>query len=440
MNGFGRESRGSNKLKKLVFVILVPFILIVLFYFIYKLFLVSPPLVEGMDAFRLLPAEKTISLTVKNASSFEVFITQGLKSIPLIQEKPEGSEKIFSITVRPKDLGLNEGKTVVTIKARSGLFRKADYTVDSLVDTIPPKLGVVRYPRRLKQGMGGLAILNASGADRLYVKLGRHTFKAYPFSDGDGAGKNGYLVLFPIPFDMKPGTVLYAIAEDKAGNRTVKTLPTRIVKNRFRSSSINLSDRFMNAVIYPLLNETENDDPVSSFKKVNEVWRARDAARLVDISRDSGPVKLWKGRFLQLKNSKVMASYGDGRVYSYKGKPISRSVHLGYDLASVEHTPVEAANSGVVRFAGEFGIYGNTIVIDHGLGLMSLYGHLSEIDVKEGQKVGKGEIIGRTGSTGLAGGDHLHFGILIQGIEVSPLYWWDPVWVKNNIENFTGGG
>ncbi|HDY70889.1 MAG TPA: M23 family metallopeptidase, partial [Nitrospirae bacterium] len=60
--------------------------------------------------------------------------------------------------------------------------------------------------------------------------------------------------------------------------------------------------------------------------------------------------------------------------------------------------------------------------------------------VKEGQKVGKGEIIGRTGSTGLAGGDHLHFGILIQGIEVSPLYWWDPVWVKNNIENFTGGG
>ena len=212
MNGFGRESRGSNKLKKLVFVILVPFILIVLFYFIYKLFLVSPPLVEGMDAFRLLPAEKTISLTVKNASSFEVFITQGLKSIPLIQEKPEGSEKIFSITVRPKDLGLNEGKTVVTIKARSGLFRKADYTVDSLVDTIPTKLGVVRYPRRLKQGMGGLAILNASGADRLYVKLGMHTFKAYPFIDGDGAVNNGYLVLFPIPFDMKPCTVLYAIA------------------------------------------------------------------------------------------------------------------------------------------------------------------------------------------------------------------------------------
>jgi len=136
---------------------------------------------------------------------------------------------------------------------------------------------------------------------------------------------------------------------------------------------------------------------------------------------------------LQLRNSKVMASYGDRRVYLYKGKPISRSVHLGYDLASVSNAPVEAANSGIVRFAGDLGIYGNAVVIDHGLGLMSLYGHLSEILVKDGQSVKKGELIAKTGSTGLAGGDHLHFGILVQGIEVSPLYWWDSRWIKANV-------
>ena len=128
-----------------------------------------------------------------------------------------------------------------------------------------------------------------------------------------------------------------------------------------------------------------------------------------------------------------MAIYGDKRTYIYKGKTISHSVHLGYDLASNAHSPVEAANSGIVRFAGDLSIYGNTVIIDHGMGLMSLYGHLSVINISEGQKVSKGDIIGKTGSTGLAGGDHLHFGILIDGYEVSPLFWWDPHWIKVNI-------
>ncbi|HDK82026.1 MAG TPA: M23 family metallopeptidase, partial [Nitrospirae bacterium] len=118
------------------------------------------------------------------------------------------------------------------------------------------------------------------------------------------------------------------------------------------------------------------------------------------------------------------------------GKAISRSVHLGYDLASVSNSPVEAANSGVVRFSGDLGIYGNTVIIDHGMGLMSLYGHLSTVTVRQGQSVEKGDIIAQTGSTGLAGGDHLHFGILLHGIEISPLYWWDPHWIKVNILDY----
>ena len=139
--------------------------------------------------------------------------------------------------------------------------------------------------------------------------------------------------------------------------------------------------------------------------------------------------------FLQLKNSAVMATYGDQRTYFYGGESVSESAHLGYDLASTEHAPVEASNSGIVKFAGNLGIYGNTIVIDHGLGLMSLYGHLSELLVEIGKQVEKGEIIANTGSSGFADGDHLHFSILINGIEVSPLYWWDAHWIKVKIED-----
>jgi murein DD-endopeptidase MepM/ murein hydrolase activator NlpD len=186
-------------------------------------------------------------------------------------------------------------------------------------------------------------------------------------------------------------------------------------------------------VVSPLLNEMNITDPEGSFKKVNEEWRKDSSMKLIEISRKTEPKMMWEGRFLQLKNSKVMAVYGDARTYLYDDKAISRSVHLGYDLASFSNAPVEAANTGIVRFADDLSIYGNTIIIDHGLGLMSLYGHLSVMMVKEGQAIKKGDIIAKTGATGLAGGDHLHFGILIHGYEVSPLYWWDANWIKTSV-------
>jgi murein DD-endopeptidase MepM/ murein hydrolase activator NlpD len=201
-------------------------------------------------------------------------------------------------------------------------------------------------------------------------------------------------------------------------------------------SSIEIDDSFIQSVVLPLLNRTDIEDPEEAFRTVNEKWRKKSIERLFEITRTTEPQVLWNGRFLQLKNSKVMATYGDKRKYLFKGKELSESIHLGYDLASYERAPVEAANSGIVRYADDLSIYGNTVIIDHGFGLMSLYGHLSELKVNQGDPVKKGEIIARSGSTGLAGGDHLHFGILVHGMEVSPLYWWDPKWIEINITDY----
>ena len=142
---------------------------------------------------------------------------------------------------------------------------------------------------------------------------------------------------------------------------------------------------------------------------------------------------LWDGTFQRLPRSAARAGFGDHRYFTYQGKQVGESYHLGFDLASVRNAEVPAANNGRVVFTGELGIYGNLIVIDHGLGLMSLYSHLSEIHVKVGDVVQKGAIIAKTGSTGLAFGDHLHFGILVGGVEVTPLEWLDPKWIKDNI-------
>ena len=92
-----------------------------------------------------------------------------------------------------------------------------------------------------------------------------------------------------------------------------------------------------------------------------------------------------------------------------------------------------SANGGKVVFTGFLGIYGETVIIDHGMGLQTLYSHLRQIDVKEGQSVKKGDILGKTGVTGLAVGDHLHFGMVLSGLEVIPIEWWDAKWLEDNV-------
>ena len=134
----------------------------------------------------------------------------------------------------------------------------------------------------------------------------------------------------------------------------------------------------------------------------------------------------------------MRASFADHRTLYYNGQLIGEASHLGIDLASLRNAEIPAANDGKVVFTGELGVYGNLCLIDHGLGVFSLYAHMQNFDVKAGDAVAKGQIIGRTDQTGLAFGDHLHFGIIVGGIEVTPIEWLDPKWVKNIVDNVNG--
>jgi len=147
----------------------------------------------------------------------------------------------------------------------------------------------------------------------------------------------------------------------------------------------------------------------------------------------SQPRVLWRGPFRQLGNSQVEANFADHRVYLYQGREVDRQDHLGYDLATTAHAPVSASNEGVVLLADYFGIYGNTIVIDHGYGLLTVYGHLASFAVKAGDSVKSGQVIAQSDSTGLAAGDHLHFSVILQGEQVDAREWWDGHWIEDRI-------
>jgi murein DD-endopeptidase MepM/ murein hydrolase activator NlpD len=225
------------------------------------------------------------------------------------------------------------------------------------------------------------------------------------------------------------------VATDKAGNTREMRLAYELKDVRYKKSTLAISDSFLQNKVAPLLTDAaaRQGAPKDVFIAVNRTMRKDNEDRIAAITGKATPTKLWDGAFVQLSNSKVEANFADQRTYTYNGEQIDTAYHLGYDLSVTKNYPVEAANSGTVAFTGDLGIYGNTVIIDHGLGLFTLYGHLSAIDVKEGETVGKRQILGKTGETGLAAGDHLHFGVYLDGVAVLPVEWWDQKWINDNV-------
>ncbi len=410
---------------------LAVFSLILIMFYTLFIFLSGRPSIseEDLRSLSLIPSEKTFTLrTNKPIEEIRVYAEQEGQKREVFKAKPTEPSKEITFTLRAREVGLKDGNARLYLELSSGFLQSRSYTLDALVDTVAPRFGVVSYTSSPTLGGTAAIKIRAEEEVRAYLRVGEHEYEIYPLGDGY------YFGLFPIRLDQPYINSITVAVRDKAGNISRQGLSLRIRDVKFKEDRINIDDGFINRAIYPLLGEEGRGlGPLEAFKRINEVWRQRDVARLGEIGRKSEPKVLWEGAFLQLPNSKVFAGYGDIRHYYYQGQKVSESRHMGFDFASVERAQVPASNSGVVVFTGDLGIYGNTVVIDHGMGLMSLYGHLSEVGVKEGQYVKKGEVIGKTGKTGLALGDHLHFGILVQGYEVNPLQWLDSKWIRDNI-------
>jgi murein DD-endopeptidase MepM/ murein hydrolase activator NlpD len=311
-----------------------------------------------------------------------------------------------------------------------GFGNKNTVVLPMRLDLSEPRLTVKSSVPYVRRGGTGCIVYSASKeVAGTGVRLGELYFPSFRQENGD------YLCFFAFPYytDTKDFTPLLT-AWDTAGNRTAQNLSVTAVPRRFNSDTITLSRSFLDVKA----GEFEAIVPgpmglVERFLEINGRIRRENAKTLMEIGAKTAPALLWRGAFLRMPRAAPRAGFADRRVYLWEGKKIDEQTHLGFDLASVKQADVPAANSGTVVYAGYLGIYGNLIVIDHGMGLQSLYSHLSAIGVEVGSRIDKGEIIGKTGATGMAGGDHLHFGILISGLEVTPLEWLDEHWIKDNI-------
>ncbi|MCS7307237.1 MAG: M23 family metallopeptidase [Aquificaceae bacterium] len=424
----------KRKAKRLGFVRLIrklaiASLVLIMFYLLFLYTGGRPYLTEdSLRALSLIPTEKTYTLGFdRPIKTIKIRAEQDGQKRELYYASFDQPTDKVSFTLKAKDLGLKDGQVRLTLEFSSGFLLNRSYSLLSTVDTQPPSLRVVAYTQSPSVG-GSLALkVKVDEEAQVWFLHGEHRYRLY------SVGERYHFGIFPIRLDVSQGAFRVE-AVDSAGNIFRQELHINLREVKFKEDRINIDDSFVDRVVYPLLGkEGEGLSTVDAFRRINEVWRSRDVSKIKEVGLKSEPRVMWEGAFIQLPNSKVFAGYGDVRHYFYGAQKISESRHMGFDFASVERAPIPASNSGVVVFAGNLGIYGNVVIIDHGMGLMSLYGHLSEVSVKEGQFVKKGEIIGRTGATGLALGDHLHFGIVVQGYEVNPIEWLDAKWIKNNI-------
>lgn len=370
-----------------------------------------------------------------------IVVAEGGSEYPLFEEDyPMAvNEKNITIAIDPKKLGIKEGPAAIRITAKDRswwrFFRgnETNVTKNVTIDVTPPRIEVTGREHYINFGGSGLVIYKASpDTIKSGVKVGDYFFPGYK-----GYFKNPdiYLAFFAYPYNVSPDTRPVVVAEDAAGNSKELGFSYRLKNVRYRKSTLNVSDDFIERKVIPILgdNSSQNGDLKDVFLKVNRDIRHKNEVEIKKICANSKNAILWNGAFHQLTNSKVEANFADERTYIYKGETIDHQYHLGYDLAVTEKSPIEAANDGVVVFAGDLGIYGNAVIIDHGFGVSTLYAHMSSIGVKVGDTVKKKQIIGRTGDTGLAAGDHLHLAVLVQGVPVLPVEWWDEKWINDKI-------
>lgn len=431
--------------RKLFLIIVVAIGLAVTAYYLVPRFEREAPqirLVPDYDAIGLAPIEITIVDQGAGLKSVSATLSAGGAEHALASEQFSQAvpEKKITVALSSKLAGLKEGPAVLRISARDNslwnLFRGNEIVVEKNVsiDITPPTVELIADDRYVNFGGVGVIVYKSS-ADTVTsgVKIGGHF---YPGFQGQiKAHPDHFIALFAHAYNVPAESRAVLVATDKAGNTREMPLAYELKNVKYRKSTIALSDSFIQKVA-PLLSDVgaRQGSPMEVFIRINKGLRKANEDLITSITSKYTPSILWSGAFSQLSNSKVEANFADERTYTYNGEAIDTAYHLGYDLSVTRQYQVEAANSGAVAFAGDLGIYGNTVVLDHGLGLFTLYAHLSAIDAKVGDSIRQKQIIGRTGETGLAAGDHLHYGVYLNGVAVLPVEWWDPKWIADNIQ------
>jgi hypothetical protein len=400
----------------------------------------ATPVLELSSPLASLGQSTSISVHVHDPRGIKkaaAFVEQNGVQYPVwqIAQPAKAADSAFSFVAGVKSTPqLREGKAKLTVEVTSNdlLGKTARLEQDVIVVTQPPTVSVDSEQHYLYLGMADLVTFNVSGGwSAAGVRVGDQTYRSWPMP----GGKPGLFSLFAFAWNMPAGTVPQVFAVNGAGNDVTSPITVQFPKKeqpKYTVHDLQISDTFLNKVVGEL-DPNGSGDPVARFVKINNEMRRSNNKTLSDLRFKTADHFLFSQPFARQSHSQAEATFADLRNYIYQGKKIDQQVHLGYDLAVTQHVGVEASNDGRVVYAAPLGIYGNCVVVDHGYGLQTIYGHMSHIDVHEGDTVKRGQVMGQSGMTGMAGGDHIHFAMQLDGVQIDPKEWWDSHWIQDHI-------
>jgi murein DD-endopeptidase MepM/ murein hydrolase activator NlpD len=403
------------------------------------------------------PVEAVVEGPVAELTALTMVFEQNGKQFPLYSLGDEGVEVKegegglhVTRTIGKKELPeLESGPARIMITAARPVvygIRTAENTVvrDVQVRLERPRVAVVSSHHFVNHGGAEAVVYRATPEDVTSgVMVGDVEYPGYPLAGANVPGLSANdpalrVAFFALRHDQDLTTPIRLFARDEAGNTAASTFDYRVFPKPFKKSRIAINEQLLNEVVPAIIEGTDEirpeGSPVEQFVAVNDELRQKNNAKIASFASQTSAELLWNGVvFHAFQNTGVQSAFADYRTYVYEGKEVDQQVHLGFDLASFATVPIVAANRGKVLFADELGIYGNTVILDHGMGVQSLYAHLSSIDVNVGDMVEKEQTVGRSGRTGMALGDHLHFTMLVNGHMVNPIEWWDAHWIEDRI-------
>jgi murein DD-endopeptidase MepM/ murein hydrolase activator NlpD len=394
--------------------------------------------------------KKPLQLTISDDSGikeYRVILKTNNDSVDLVYEEPLIAEKLVNIELKPPRTAYTMKDKDIEIIVMAKDISKWNLLKGNMaqkvfklhIDKKRPQVSIVANSYKISLGGSALVIFKAldENLNQLYIETDKkRRFKVEPFYK-----ENYYIALiaWPIVNSTFRATI---VAKDSAGNVYKAYIPLYLKRKAYRLSTIRLKDSFLKGKIADLAEEFEETqgvfEPLEQFKIINEDVRAKNEDLIHRVTSKVSPEMIHNFKMkplYPLKNGQLVAHFGDHRKYYYKGRFVSEAYHLGLDMASHAMAPIISKNSGKVVFSNYNGLYGNNLIVSHGLGLYTLYGHCSSFDVSQGDTVSANMKIANTGKTGYAIGDHLHFGVLVQGVEVRPQEWMDKQWIKLNIND-----
>ena len=333
---------------------------------------------------------------------------------------------------------LKEGKARLVVETVSNDLRGSTDSASAEVDVVltAPRVAADDLQHYINQGGMELVTFTPGGAwNEAGVRVGKYTFRSFPMP---GHPEERF-AMFAYPWDLPADVAPQVYVRNLAGSEATAKFWFKLFPKRFRVRDFPLDDALMEKLVNsvgPNNTLSPGKDLLGRFLYINGDLRRKNSQQLADLRFKTEEKILWNGPFLHW--GKEEADFADVRNYIVHGNKVDQQVHLGFDLSDTQNTPVKAANDGRVVWAQDLGIYGNCIVVDHGYGLQSIYGHLREIDVKAGDAVQKGQKMGIEGQTGLAGGVHLHFSMQVDGVQVNPREWWDEHWIQDRVMSKLG--